>query len=108
MPSSPTETIDRYFTAQNTDDLAGLGACFTSDASVRDEGRVVTGVEAIRAWMADARARYQHVAEPVRTSERDGALVVTAKVSGAFAGSPADLDHVFRFEGGRIASLEIG
>lgn len=108
MSISPAETVDRYFTAQNTDDLAGLGACFIGDAQVRDEGKVITGVEPIKAWMADARAKYQHVAEPVRTTERDGVLIVTAKVSGAFAGSPVDLDHVFRFEGARIAALEIG
>lgn len=108
MPNSPAETIERYFTAQNTDDLAALGDCFTEDASVRDEGRTFTGIEAIRAWMADARAQYQHVAESLQTTERHGALIVTAKVSGAFPGSPANLEHAFRFEGDRIAALEIG
>ena len=34
--------------------------------------------------------------------------VVTARVSGNFPNSPANLDHVFEIHGDRIASLEIG
>jgi hypothetical protein len=34
-------------------------------------------------------------------------VVVTAKVSGNFPGSPIKLEHLFEIEGGRIVSLEI-
>ena len=40
--------------------------------------------------------------------ERDGGTVVVGKVSGDFPGSPVDLEHAFKLNGDKIASLEIG
>ena len=38
---------------------------------------------------------------------RDGATVVIARVAGDFPGSPVELQHAFRLDGGQIVSLEI-
>jgi hypothetical protein len=39
---------------------------------------------------------------------RDGATIVVGCVAGDFPNSPLELDHIFRLEGDKIASLEIG
>ena len=76
-------------------------------ATVRDEGRTITGPDAIKRWITEAKAKYQHTVEPLEVSHRDGLTIVTARVTGRFPKSPVDLQHVFVVEGGRIASLEI-
>jgi len=44
--------------------------------------------------------------EPISAVERDGKTVVTGKVSGNVPNSPVNLEHIFRLEGDKIASLE--
>ena len=46
---------------------------------------------------------------PIRSTVRDGAtIVVVGRVAGGFPNSPIELDHIFRLEGDRISSLDIG
>ena|SRR5882724_5205084 len=97
-----------YFAAENGNDPETLSRCFRAGATVRDEGRTIEGPAAIARWMAAAKAKYQHTVEPLQVATRDGKTVVTAKVSGNFPGSPANLEHSFVIEGGKIAALEIG
>jgi ketosteroid isomerase-like protein len=101
------ELLTDYFAAENRGDTERLGACFADHAVVRDEGRSIEGVAAIKQWMRDAKKKYQHTVEPIEVVKRDGTTVVTAKVSGNFPNSPVTLDHIFGIEGDRIASLEI-
>jgi hypothetical protein len=101
------DLLAAFFAAENKSDSEALGACFTDQAVVRDEGRTIEGVADIKQWMRDAKAKYQHTVEPVKVVKRDGKTVVTAKVAGRFPGSPVSLDHIFGIESGRIASLEI-
>ena len=96
-----------FFEAERAEDLEALAHCFGERATVRDEGRVVQGPDAIQRWMKDAKAKYHHTVEPLAVSRRDGTTVVTARVAGAFPNSPLELDHVFVVEGGRLVSLEI-
>jgi hypothetical protein len=102
------DLLANYFAAENRSDIDALGACFADHAVVRDEGRNIEGVSAIKQWMRDAKNKYQHTAEPIKIVKRDGKTVVTATVSGTFPNSPVTLDHIFGIEGDRIASLEIG
>ena len=37
----------------------------------------------------------------------DGATIVVGRVAGDFPNSPIELDHIFRLEGDKIASLDI-
>jgi hypothetical protein len=69
---------------------------------VRDEGRTIKGIAAIKAWRSETGEKYHHTVEPLSFTERDGKTVVTAKVSGNFPGSPVKLDHVFELHGDRI------
>ncbi|MBB4635395.1 nuclear transport factor 2 family protein [Longimicrobium terrae] len=103
-----SEPIAAYFAASNAGDADAVAACFADDALVHDEGRDMRGPGAIRDWTAAAVSRYQPVAEPLQSEDRDGATVVTARVSGTFPGSPADLRYAFVLRGGQIASLRIG
>jgi len=99
--------VSAFFDAERTQDLEALARCFTENATVQDEGRTIEGPDAIKRWMKEAKAKYQHTVEPQAVSQLDGLTIVTARVAGNFPNSPLDLQHVFAVEGGRIASLEI-
>jgi len=74
---------------------------------VRDEGREMEGVAAVREWMRAAFEKYRHSLEVLSSTKVDGDTVVTCHVSGNFPGSPVDLRHIFTLAGNRIARLEI-
>ncbi len=107
MSISLRPPIDVYFTSENAHDPSAIDQCFTAGAVVRDEGKTITGVAAIKAWRIETGGKYHHVVEPLSVSTRDGKVVVTGKVSGDFPGSPINLEHVFEIAGNRIVSLEI-
>jgi SnoaL-like domain len=107
MTIALTGPVSAFFEAERTQDLEALARCFGEHAVVRDEGRTIEGPDAIKRWMKEAKAKYQHTVEPLAVSDRDGTTVVIARVAGAFPNSPLELEHVFTVEGGRIASLEI-
>jgi hypothetical protein len=98
--------IAAYFAADREDGEA-VARCFTEAAVVKDEGRTHRGRAAIRQWKKDASTRYQYTSEPVACERRDGAVVVTSRLTGAFPGSPVNLRFFFILEGDAIASLEI-
>ena len=99
--------LEAYFVSENTHDTSAIARWFANDATVRDEGRSIEGIAAIKAWRVETAEKYQHSIEPLAVSTRDGKVVVTARVSGNFPGSPITLDHIFEIEGGKIVSLEI-
>jgi hypothetical protein len=107
MSISLRPPIDLYFTSVNAHDPSAIDRCFAAGAVVRDEGKAITGVAAIRAWRTETGEKYHHTVEPLSVSTRDGKVVVTGKVSGSFPGSPIELKHIFEIEDGRIVSLEI-
>ena len=98
--------IAAYFIADEGDGEA-VSQCFTANAVVKDEGHTHKGRAAIKAWKADASAKYQYTCEPLACAEKDGQTVVTCHLVGNFPGSPVDLRFFFKLEGGKIASLEI-
>jgi hypothetical protein len=99
--------LEACFASENTHDTSAIEACFASNATVRDEGRSIKGIAAVKAWRVEAAEKYQHSVEALAISTRDGKVVVTGRVSGNFPGSPITLDHIFEIEGGKIVSLEI-
>ena len=107
MTITLTGPVGAYFEAERAEDFEALARCFGEGATVRDEGHSIQGPDAIKGWMKDAKTKFQHTAEPLAVSHRDGVTVVTARVAGEFPNSPLDLEHVFVVEGGRIVSLEI-
>jgi hypothetical protein len=107
MPVQLPKVIERYIAAENADDMAALSACFTATAIVRDEKRTIEGLAAIKEWKVAAKKKYQHTVEAIDATAKDGKTIVTASVSGNFAGSPVTLRYSFGLDGDRIASLEI-
>ena len=99
--------VAAYFAAEQAGDAGALAQCFAADGVVRDEGGTFTGTDAIERWNTTARANYHHTVVPLSATERDGAIVVLGRVAGDFPGSPVDLQHAFRLDGEKIASLEI-
>ena len=100
------QAVAAYFAADKSDGDS-VSRCFSDNAIVKDEGHTYRGRPAIGAWSAEASAKYQYTSEPLASEERDGKTIVTARLTGNFPGSPADLRFFFELEGGEIASLEI-
>jgi hypothetical protein len=101
------KSIDTYLVSENTNDLEALAGCFIADAIVRDEGRTMGGLAAIKEWKIASKKKYQYTVEPIDAIEKDGKTIVTVSVAGTFPGSPVNLRYVFGLDGDKIASLEI-
>lgn len=99
--------IERYFDSEKSDQTEALSECFAADATVIDEARTHKGLEAIKAWRADTKSKFDYRVLPQDVKEEDGRTIVATRVEGNFPGSPVVLNHVFRISEGRIASLEI-
>ena len=65
-----------YFAAEATTDTGALARCFATDAIVRDEGRTMVGLDAIKGWKRDSKAKYQYSVEPLGVSRLDRKSVV--------------------------------
>ncbi len=102
------EPLQTYFDADRAVGNAAPLTAFASDAIVKDEGKLHAGHDAIAAWWQTAKAQYRHRAEPCEVREERGAIIVRARVTGEFPGSPALLTFAFQLESGRIKALEIG
>ena len=96
------------YLAADGDDSEVFSRCFAEDAIVRDEGQTYTGLAAIKQWKAEARKKYQYTIEPLASVRKGGKTIVTNRLTGKFPGSPIEVRFVFRLEGDKIASLEIG
>jgi hypothetical protein len=75
---------------------------------VRDEGQTYRGLAAIKQWKAEAKKKYQYTIEPLASAREGDKTIVTNRLTGKFPGSPIEVRFVFRLEGDKIASLEIG
>jgi hypothetical protein len=96
-----------YIAAENRGDTEALAQCFAEDAVVRDEGKTIDGLAAIKQWKAETKKKYQHTVEPLSSTHKDGKTIVVNRLSGNFPGSPIELEFAFMLDGDKIASLEI-
>lgn len=100
--------IQIYFDADGKTDGEAPMAAFAMDAVVEDEGKKHRGCDAIQSWWRDAKAKNQHRAKPFAIADEGDTIKVRARVSGNFAGSPADLTFAFRLKDDAIVGLRIG
>ncbi|MEP3072239.1 nuclear transport factor 2 family protein [Maricaulis sp.] len=107
MTQTLPASIAAYFDAANRRDFDRAAAQFSADARVRDESRDHIGRAAIENWLKQTVDAYDFHAEPGPAEHRDGAVFVSAKVSGSFPGSPIALTYRFGMDADRIAALEI-
>ena len=97
-----------YIAAENRGDADAMTKCFAEDAVVRDEGKTIKGLAAIKRWKVETKKKYQHTVEPLALAREGEKTIVTKRLTGKFPGSPIEVRFVFRLDGGRIASLQIG
>jgi hypothetical protein len=107
MDTSMPPALQAYFSTEATADVDVLERCFTTDAVVRDEGQVMHGLDAIKAWKSAAQAKYKYRVEPLSASREGATATVLARLTGGFPGSPVELTYAFGLVDDRIASLEI-
>jgi hypothetical protein len=96
-----------YIAAENRGDTEAMAECFAEDAVVRDEGKTIKGLAAIKRWKAETKRKYQHTVEPLESVQRGDKIIVTNRLTGNFPGSPIELQFIFKLDGDKIASLEI-
>jgi len=102
------EPIGRYLAAHRTHDTPTELGTFTPDATVTDEGRTYSGIDAIERWMNRAAAEYTYTIEPtgyLRTGDHDH--TVTQRLEGDFPGGLVDLHFRFPLRDGLIERLLI-
>jgi hypothetical protein len=107
MSTELPKAIAEYLATEKAKDPTTQSMCFANDAVVHDEGRDYRGRDAIRAWKQDAQAKYQYEMEPLNASTRENNVVLRARLSGNFPGSPVELDYTFTLANDKIASLVI-
>lgn len=101
------EPILAYFRADREGGEAAA-RCFAPEGVVRDENHEHVGRAAIQRWKEEAASKYNYTSEPLAFREEAGCIVVTARVTGDFPGSPIELTYRFLLAGDAIAALEIG
>src|SRR6266403_5330487 len=99
--------VTAYLAAEVAKDADAISCCFTEDGSVHDEGRDYRGRDSIRQWKQEVDAKYRYVLETVNAQRHGDSVTVRARLTGAFPGSPVELDHIFELSNDKIASLEI-
>ena len=101
------EPIASYIAAENRGDTTFLAQCFAEDAIVRDEGKTIIGLAAIKRWKAETTSRYRHTMEPLAAHQADVSTIVTCRLTGDFPGSPIELQFTFVLGHNKIVSLTI-
>ena len=100
--------IALFFQLSNDKDSGSLDQCFATDASVHDEKHTYNGLEEITGWFIESKKKYSYTAEPLEMEEEGTAVVVRARVSGNFPGSPAVLRYAFDLQTAKLQALDIG
>ena len=93
--------------AQGKYDSMAFAENFSDDAIVHDEGKKYSGKSEIRQWNEMTNAKYKTKYEPLEISNSEDEIILTAKISGTFDGSPVNLDYHFTIETGKIDSLSV-
>jgi len=87
------EPIAAYFAAEH--DPEALGRCFTTQAILKDDGRTLTGVNAIKAFLAEASAKYRATSVPCAIARQEHCHVVR-HCQRQFSRQPDPADLPFR------------
>ena len=108
MTLSTEPAIQAYFASEADAGGDALESVFAPDATVTDEGRNHSGIEAIKAWRQAANQKYQYTVEPLDSQTRDKSVRVNARLTGTFPGSPVVVTFTFGLQHGKVQTLEIG
>jgi uncharacterized protein (TIGR02246 family) len=103
----PSGVIADLIAAQDKYDSKAFAENFTDDAVVQDEGKTYHGKTEIRQWNEMTNAKYKTKIEPVEVTNSGDKIILTAKISGTFPGSPAMIKYHFEIKDNKITSLHI-
>jgi hypothetical protein len=107
MTDKLPKPIDAYFAAKNTNDVDGMVASFSDEATVKDEGKTIRGPAAIREWIDGTNAKYRYTVEVTGVRETAAGANVACTLTGSFPGSPVDVEYAFGLTDGKITTLAI-
>jgi hypothetical protein len=107
MSHTTQPAIQAYFASESDPGVAALETIFAPDAAVMDEGTTHSGIEAIKAWKTAAKQKYEYSVEPFDSHVSDTGIVVKARLTGTFPGSPVVVAYTFGVQRGKIQTLEI-
>jgi uncharacterized protein (TIGR02246 family) len=99
--------IQKYINASNDNDLKTFVFCFAENATVLDEGKILAGRKAIGAWFTKTKNKYQQQTQPISFSKNGNEILLKAKISGSFEGSPVELKYSIKTKSGFIDDLSI-
>jgi hypothetical protein len=106
IPELP-RPVATYLAAERANDTDRLVGCFADDGLVHDEARDYRGRDAIRTWKQAVDAKYRYRLEPLAASVGEQTVTLRARLTGAFPGSPIEVDYTFTLAGDKISSLAI-
>jgi len=101
------KVTERFIETQNNHDSEAYVACFTDTAVVHDEGKIHNGKEEILRWIEHTNKEYQSSMEPLTYEVSGPNVLLTARVSGTFPGSPLVLRFHLVLKGDLIDSLKV-
>ena len=101
------QSIATFYHASEVYDNTLLASCFAEDAILVDEGEEYRGPEAVSGHIMKANRDAKVMTEITDCVVKKGETVVTAIISGSFAGSPIPLDFHFTLNDGKIKTLNI-
>ena len=108
MSDATSDVIDRYFDADERQDVEGIVGLFTDDAEVVDEAQTWRGTEGVRAWRKGPASKYQYRTTIFETKQLGPVdFVLKGRLEGNFPGGTADLTWRFTLAGDRIRTLRI-
>ncbi|BCA53796.1 hypothetical protein W02_09360 [Nitrospira sp. KM1] len=99
--------VRTYIDAKNAFDVNVALECFSDDAVVHDEQTDRRGKQDIKRWLEETINKYHDQLRPIRFTEQNDTIVLTAEISGTFDGSPVELDFHFSLQSGKILNLSI-
>jgi hypothetical protein len=100
--------IQEYIDREGDDTVDRINDCFCADAIVKDEGKSIEGIAAIKNWKQATKLKYQYSVEPLSVQEIGNRVVMSARLTGNFPGSPIVVTYNFVLKDHKIQTLEIG
>lgn len=107
MKEKLSKLIETYVQASNEKNVKAYVSCFTKTATVSDDGETLSGHDAIGEWFAENEKKYNSTTEPLSVKETADQIIMRAKVSGTFEGSPVTFDYYMDLKSGLIQNLKI-
>src|ERR1700741_2439621 len=99
------KVIADLIAAQDKYDSREFAEVFSDDAMVLDEGKTYRGKTEIRQWNEMTNAKYKTKYEPLEVTTEKNKIILTARISGTFDGSPAIIKYIFETKANKINSL---